>query len=140
MDTLKANEICDFDNITEVIYPFTKGKVNYILREASGEAVARYRNAMGKAIKLGPEGKPVSIDGLADAEFLLVSLCVFVGEVSVSISLIKSWPYRIQKVLLEKIHEISPINDKETPDAINKQIEALQAKLAAPTTEEASKN
>ena len=118
---MSAEKTLNFDDLPEQTLAFIyKGK-DYLLVEASGEAVARFRNKVGSSVIMGPEGKPRSVTDLADADFLLVSLCCFEvkdgvrGSNSVSVSTVRSWPYRVQKQLLEHVMRMSPIKDE--PDA-----------------------
>lgn len=118
------------------------GKV-YTLREASGQAGTRYRNKMLESMRLGPEGKPQSINGMSDAEPLLVSLCLFdeAGVRPVPIQTITSWPDRIQKALAKRIKEVSELDEPDTVENLEKQMEELQKKLdKARVAEDARKN
>jgi hypothetical protein len=69
-------EMC-FETLAPVEVPVKIGSGRYVLREASGDAACRYQNAVLKTTKLGPDGRPTDINGLADCEPLLVSLCLF---------------------------------------------------------------
>lgn len=115
-------------DLTPICIAVTVGNKKYALKEASGDAAVRYRNAQLGCTELGPDGKPKKIVGIGDTEPLLVSLCLFeVTEVdaegnivktgaNVPVNTIRSWPARIQKALFEKIKEVSEI-DKEDEEA-----------------------
>ncbi len=117
--------------------PVKIGKEDYILREASESAVCKYRNALLKATKLGPDGKLASIDGMADVEPLLVSLCLYEkydhkGEKKerlVNIQKILAWKSSIVKDLFANCKKISEIDDDETAESLNKQMEELKEKM-----------
>ena len=104
----------DFSDLTRVEVSVTVGDKQYTLREATGDAACRYRNALLKCTELGPEGKPVRVIGMADVEPLLVSLCLFNEQNKpVHVNTVRSWPARIQKALFEKTKEISNLDDEE---------------------------
>lgn len=118
-----------------------------ILQEATGEAVATWRDAMMKLANV-VDGEVSSIDGLHATESLLVSLCLFEttpltdpdGPItirkdvngdpfSVPQKTIQGWPNRIQKALFEKIKEISDLEDAETPEVLEERIAKDSKKL-----------
>lgn len=107
----------DFSDLTVIEIPVNISGEKYFLREASGEAACNYRNAVLKCTKLGPEGKPSSMEGIASVEPLLVSLCLVDSEGKrVPESLVKSWPSRVVKVLYDKAKEISELDDDTDED------------------------
>ena len=129
----------NFSDLSPISEPVTLGDKQYTLREANGEAARQFNNARLERIKLGSDGKPQGVKGMADIESLLVSLCLFdSNDKPVPESTVKSWPYRIQKVLYARAKEISRLDETESKEAIISQIEALQAQLKA--LEEASPN
>lgn len=87
----------------------------YVLREASGETAATWRNAIMRCAVIGPDGKPTGVRDLADTELLLVSLCLFhVGSGNaVGLDFVRSLPNRVCRALFAKVREISDI-DEET--------------------------
>lgn len=111
----------NFDSLEEIRIPVSIEGQKYVLKEADGEAAVLYRNATMKSFKLGSEGKPQSIDGLAEAEPLLVSKCLFklvenrdtgeIKEAAVSLVWVKKLKNRILKPLFEKAQEISGLKD-----------------------------
>ena len=101
-----------FNDLTPIEIPVSIEGVEYTLREASGDAACKYRNAMMACMQLA-DGKPVSLRGLADVEPLLVSLCLFVTETNklVPLHVIKTWPSRVITPLFEKAKEISELGE-----------------------------
>jgi hypothetical protein len=79
------------------------------------------------------------MEGLADAEPLLVSLCLFealrdgsgnpVSERNVPLVTVKSWPNRVQKRLFDWVREKSDLNPAETKESLRKQIAEAQKRL-----------
>jgi hypothetical protein len=111
----------------------------YVLREASGGAAAAWRNAMLKATKLGPDGKPTQIDGLPEADYLLLSMCLFrktdtdVGEVPVSLLDVKRLPNRVSRPLIAWVKansELEEADEDETEEALLRRRDEIDAKLA----------
>lgn len=90
------------------------------LREASSDAVCKYRNFLTRAAELGPEGRPIRVHDLADAEPLFLSLCLFFvkegGQVGslVPITTIRGWPSRVVRALFEEAIKISGLREPET--------------------------
>lgn len=90
------------------------GDKSYVLKEASEDAAAKYQNALFRSTTLGPDMKPVKVDGLADIEPLLVSLCLYDGEGNlVPLDVIRSWPARIVKKLYQWVRENSDLEGGE---------------------------
>jgi hypothetical protein len=124
----------DFDDLQPIEIAFPIQGKPYVLREASGDAVTKHRSVMLRALKMGANGRPVGIDAsAADAEALLVSLCLYDadeqghlrldkngnpdGRYMVSIPRVKAWPARVQKALFNKIREISDMDEsKDSPE------------------------
>jgi len=118
-DELQTDEL-RFDDLTPTEVPVYLAGKSYILREASGDAACKYRNAMLACTRLGPDGKPSSIQGMADIEPLLVSMCLYNAEEGdksfgkcVPLNIIRSWPSRVQKSLYDKVKEISEIGEED---------------------------
>lgn len=115
-----------------------RGK-QYVIREASGAAAAAYRNCVFKSTKLGPDGKPERIEGLGDAEAVLVQGCLF--EVLdrkeggdpvtgvVALGFVKGMPNRVLKPLFDWVQEVSGLKEQpQTVDDINKHVGELLAR------------
>ncbi len=124
---VKTPETMDFTDITLKEIPVQVGDKKYTLREATGDAACLYRNAMLRCTKLGPEGKPETITGIADAEPYLVSLCLFnEGNKPVPVATIRKWPARVQTALFDKAKEISELGEDEDEDtAKNEQSDTM---------------
>ncbi len=131
----------DFDDLTPIrIAMKIKGKW-YAVVEASGETVRRYRNCQYKHTKLGAEGKPENIEGFANADSLLASLCLYEAEVveatrevtqllkQVAESTILQWPGKVQKKIVEVAKRISELDEEETVESLEKQLADLQRRL-----------
>ena len=141
------------DDLEPISIPFIFKSKNYVLREASEDAAVKYRNAVQRSLRTNQEGNVVGIDGMADAEPLLVSLCVFevnpagskAPEGPVSLSWVRSLPSRFAKRLFAKARDISELSE-DTEETLEKQINLLQRRLArlregkATTTEGNAKN
>ena len=114
--------LMEFDT-TEIVIPVKvkdkKGVVrDYILREASGDAACAWKNIVLSRVKMGEKGKPERLERIADAEPKLVSLCLFDVETGQNVpeTIIRSWPYRIQKSLFQKCQEISDLDEEEATE------------------------
>lgn len=118
MTIIETNEF-DYSDVTFDEYQVTiPGGQACVLRQASGEAVLRYRQQImsGMSYREGKmSGSPVN---MAASEPLLVHLCLFDVETNknIKLSVIKSWPYRVMKALSDKAKDISDIDDKKDDD------------------------
>lgn len=123
----------EFDDLAPVEVPVkVKGAMRFVLVEASAEAAVRYRSACAKSFKYD-DGKIVGAEGLAAAEPLLVSLCLYHsteesapklpnGDLDnskrVDLKTVLSWPSHVQKQMFDRIMEISPgLRLNEAPKA-----------------------
>ena len=129
-----------FDDLTPISIPVTLGAKSYVLKEATGDASTRYKNALMSSTKMGKDGKPSHVEGLANVEPLLVSLCLFesyevrggeLKERPVTESFIRGLPGKIQKKLFEKVKEISGLSEEDTLETLEKQQAELSEKIAA---------
>jgi hypothetical protein len=105
----------------------------YILREAHGEAARRYRNTLVRSAKLGPDGKPTLIDGIADAEMVLVNEClVDKSGRKTPIQVLAGWPNRVLKLLFRRVLDISDLGGPEddSADGLAQRKERLLKELA----------
>lgn len=59
----------DFDDLQPVSVTFSYRKKQYVLKEASEDAAAKYRNAQLRATKMS-DGKVTGVDGMADCAAL----------------------------------------------------------------------
>lgn len=91
----------------------------YVLREPSGDAATKWRNTTTSGARLA-DGKVVGLSGIADADPLLVSLCLFecyenrgqTMERPVTLLQVRSWPDRIQKELAEAAKRLGNLVEK----------------------------
>lgn len=152
MSKRSINLTLNLDDITPVEIPFKWKEVNYVLREASGDAAVRYRNMILKSARLGQGGTPTSVDGMVDCEPFLISRCLFEVcdkgmTVPVPEKTIRSWPNRVQKRLFEKVLEISDLDVDDTEeslqadrDRIDQRLQEIRSKNGKPTEEDELKN
>lgn len=148
----RDNGALDFDSdglsLTKIPVRY-QGK-DYLLVEALGDAVATWRNAQLRGTTMQQIGdsdtRTIALGGMADSEPLLVHLCLFTPDKDgnlildkegnvvlqrrVSLHIVKNWPNRILSRLFEKAKEISGLDQTETAEALEKQIAALQSRLA----------
>lgn len=104
-----------FDDLTLRQVTVKIAGVEYSLKEASGKSAGIYRNFCMSCLNTGPNGSTSGIKNLADAEPLLVSMCLFdAQDKPVPQQVIGKWPSRIQKALFKKAKEISELT--ETPE------------------------
>jgi predicted ribosome quality control (RQC) complex YloA/Tae2 family protein len=139
-----------FDTIDLQEVPVQIAGKHYTLREASGEAARRYRNALLRSAKLGPDGKPVSLDGMADAEMILVNECLIdrSGR-KTPIQVLGSWPANVIKKLFNKAYAMSDLKEGEEDtieglrkrkERLEKELDETKAKLAKLQPEESAGN
>ena len=131
----------DFDDLQLAKKTVRVNKQDYVLTEADTNAGTVYKNACLKATKLS-DGKVSGMDGMADAEPLLLSYCLYVADAAgnmmtddkqqpmrVPLSVIKTWKNRITKKLFDWVKEVSELHEKDDPAEIRKDIERLQKRL-----------
>ena len=129
IDGTKRMTEFNFDNDMSVReIPFKIKGENYILREASGSAIAAYKNARLEKMTLSDTGKPKTVKGMGDVEPLLVSLCSFQAETNQQVPLqtVLSWPGRVVSKLFDEAKKISEIDVPDTVEGIDSQIKELQ--------------
>lgn len=108
----------------------------YVLREPSGGAVVKYRSALIKASKIGPDGRPTVVsDTLPSLEPLLVSMCVFQidangKESPVTDAVVQSWPNRLMKRLFDAAKELSQMDAELTLEELKVQQQKLSKIIA----------
>ena len=139
----QANGVLDLGDqgITEVSVRF-RGK-DYLLREASSQAACRFRDAMMRTTKVD-DGKVVGYSASwGEAEMLLVSQCIFQkhadngqwvplgGNEQQALLTIRQWPQAATQKLLDKVRDISGMNDMDTEEIVEKRIEMLTKQLEA---------
>jgi hypothetical protein len=129
----------EWDDLEPIQVPVRVGQKRYVLREASEAAAATYRNAGLRSARMN-DGKVVGIEGAADVQALLVSLCLFhfvAGKdgqqlpIPVSLEAVRSWPARVVLKLFERAKQISDLDETETREVLEKRLAETQEKLAA---------
>lgn len=134
----------DFNDLTPKEVIVKMGGKKFLLREASGDATAKYRNASLKAARMN-DGKLVGMDGLFDCEPYLVSLCLYYadeqGQVKrdkhgnplpdslVSVGTVRSWSNRVQRRLFDWIDANSDLGKNDTEESLLKQQESINERL-----------
>jgi hypothetical protein len=134
----------EFDIAAPTEVPVRVGGEHFVLMEAMGDAVRRWRNAVLKCTQIGEDGKPRAMHGLADTESLLVSLCLCYTDddggvrrnnrgdpVHVPVERILAWPNRVQAELFQEAKRISGIDAPDTAESLREQIAQLQTRLEA---------
>lgn len=116
-----ADELMDLGDLAPVEISCKIGGKPYLLREADAAGAAKYRNYMMACTRM-TDGKVTGVKDLADAEVLLVSLCLFHCDdkgmwVTVPAATLKSWPARVLKPLFDKAKEISQLDEKAPEDS-----------------------
>jgi len=116
------NEL-DFGDLTLIEKPVVVAGKAYTLREATGDASCKYRNAVLKCTRIGPDGTATALDNLADVEPLLVSLCLVDDQGHhVHQSIIRSWPSRVVKKLFEVAKNISELGETDEDEEAAKNV------------------
>lgn len=137
---IATQDILDFGDLTPYEKKVKIGKETFILREASADAGAKFRNKAAHSARISPEGKLLGVDNPADSELYLVHLCLFqrvpdgtggVKETNVPLERIKSWRYNIVKQMHDIIMDVSGLRqEEETEEVLTKRIAEDQKKLA----------
>lgn len=150
-------EILNFDTLSAepTRLQFTVGGRNYLLREATGDAVVKWRNAVIKASRLAKEGNTLLAgEGLADTELLLVSLASRMldpadgsvvtkdgKEVVVPVDTVRGWGYPIVQTLFDRAKQYARLQEFETIQTIeNRIIELNRILVQRRKDEESEKN
>lgn len=92
---------------------------HFILTE-SGDAVLKFRNACLKAARFDGDGNPVGMDGLADAEAILVQGCLLETDANhvplksptLSISFVRNLPTPLLADLFARAKQINHVGEK----------------------------
>lgn len=110
----------------------------YVLREADNKTAVAYRNAMMRAARMDDQGRVSMMDGMADAEPVLVHGCLFHKPTKfdsrgnpVWVPVVPAWvnslPHRIIKPLFERARDISGLgSEKETPESLARKIADME--------------
>lgn len=125
---MEAADVFIFNSIEPITVPVTIAGEEFVLREAFAGVVAKYRNIQMRATKFD-DGKMCGVDGAADSEPYLLSLCMFTKDGSpVGIHRVLGWPERVVKPLIAWVKEHSAIGE-QTVEAMEKEVEVLQKRI-----------
>lgn len=114
------------------------GGRTHVIKEAVGGIAKQYKNACMRGTKMD-DGKIVGMEGLADAEYLLVSLCtcevLTLGdgtqvERPVPQKIVESWPSHISSKIYGWIKEASHLHEAQTEEQLTREIHKLEERLA----------
>lgn len=118
----------------------TIGGQQYVLREADGEASTRYANARLKYTEVQGD-RVVAVDGMADTEPLLVSMCLFTPDGRpVPLVVIRKWPGRVQRSLFDRAKRISDIDQPMDLDALKKARDVIDRRIKELETDQLGKS
>lgn len=131
----------NWESATPMEEEVTLGNAAYILREASGGAASEHKDATFKAVKVNNQTNTSTFAGIADADLVLLSRCLFEDKtptdkpdrkmlMNVPLATIRSWPNRITEPLVKHLKEISGMETPETKESLTKQRDDVEAKLA----------
>lgn len=142
----------DFGDLAPKEKKFSIGQVKYVVREASEKAATQYRSAAlsGTEMTINDDDNTRQIKKLQSAsevEALLVSLCLYradqeTGELEllqngdadpkhlVSRAFVDSLPSRVVKPIFAWIKEASELDESDKLEALVKQRDRLNAKIA----------
>ena len=130
-----------FDSLDLIRVPVKIAGTAYVLQEATAGAARDYRNEQMKKFKIS-DGKMTGMEGAADLDLILVSLCLF-QEMStpgvyqpVPLIKVQEWPDRVVKALATKAKDISDLEDKDTLETVDTKIADLQKKREQLVTKE----
>jgi hypothetical protein len=113
-----VSDSLNFD-LTSREIPVTIGEQSYVLREPTAAGSCKWRNALMKSSHLSDGKVVMSAEGLADAEAVLVSECLFVvkqdGTVGNKVhrNVIEGWPARVLKGLFARASELAGLDEGE---------------------------
>lgn len=147
--------VLDFDGLEPIEVPFKLFGRDYILREPSEDAAAKFRNANLKGLRM-QDGKVSGAEGLADSQKLLLSQCLYYADKDgnlpldkdgdpdprflVAVQRVGKWPARVAKPIFERAKELGKLAEDETEESLVKQIAKLQEQLARKRGEDPAKN
>lgn len=136
-------ETLEFDLTPKEINVRLKNKdgtcTDYVLREATGLAVERRRDAILENVQFGARGRPERMTKVASTESVLISECLYAKRqdkdgneqlLKVPPATIRSWPSRVQKALFDQIKAMSELDiEDDSEESLVEQIEDLQERL-----------
>ncbi len=116
------------------------GNKKYMLREADEAGACKYRNCLTSATKFDANGRPIGVDGLHDAEAVLVSVCLFEvygnnnEERPVLLAAIRKWRHELVKDLFRHARRISGLEEKKEASDNGKDTKGDAEKNGQPAT------
>jgi hypothetical protein len=135
------------EDLQPIEVPITLGKDKYWLCEASEDSVVQFRNAQMRGTQFDMQDGKVKVtgmDGMADVEPLLVSLCLFEDDGSgpssdkhsrpgepVSEYTVRGFKPKIVSALFARAKAISGLDADESEESLLKQRDEIDKKLAA---------
>lgn len=124
-------ELMNFDeSIEPTEFPFQHKGKNYILREASGDAVIEYRKSILRATKRGKDGSLSVGAELPEGEINLIANCISQiedgKEKKVTKTTVLNWSSKVVSWAYNKIKEISDLGDKSVTGEDKEKMEELQ--------------
>ena len=126
----------DFAVIAPREIKFNINGTDHVLREATAGDAAAAKNERARAARWSSEGEFAGVETVADANLLLVGLCLFTaaehakGDAArpVGVEVVRKLPERLQSLMLRWVEENSDL-DNDDPVVIRKQIAALEKQL-----------
>lgn len=128
----------DFSDLEPIQVEFSIGGKSYVMFEATADAAVKYRNRIARSASFA-DGKLAKVENPADAETLLVSLCLFekvvtkdgsTGLKPVTEAQVRGFQQRIQRRLFDELIKISELGAEETRESLLATIQVAQEKLA----------
>ncbi len=133
-----------FESLDPISIPVSVGSRKFLLREATVAAACEFENAANACTVYNDKGFRCGVKGLADVDSILVAKCLLEvkdgGYSSVSLDEVRGWPDRIQRVLYQKVREISGMNYVETEEELLKQKTEIEKRLVLLKNGAAAKN
>jgi hypothetical protein len=132
--------------------PFKIDDAPFILKGCTAAGAKQYRAAslIGAEMQVGSDDSRTirRMQGLVEAEPLLVSLCLFKIDgdkhVAVTQKTVESWPSSVVKQLYETAKDISDLGEEEDLAKLTKERDKLNTRIAklngSPSQEEQEKN
>lgn len=132
------SDIFNYDDLAPQDFHFQYRGNNYVLKEPSEDAVLAFRQWQLRDAKVVDGKMSTNIERVYESQSLLVSKSLFKrveknGETVdqlVSSADVRAIPARIVKDLFDRAKSMGEVNEEDTEDGIERQIKALQDRLA----------
>jgi hypothetical protein len=132
-----------FEDLEPIRVPVRIAGKSYFLQEPTADAVLKFRGATTRGARMIDGRVEVPIDGVREAEPLLVSLCLCETDkegkvrldtgqnpVTVPIQKVRMWPHKVVSKLFDRCVEMCPdLVPQATKEALEKQLRDVQEKL-----------